>query len=175
MSTAKLNHDEADAARRKIFIVAAIVSALLIAALVFWATRSRPNGSANQQPRLEGAIRSDSAEFALLRERIIVDFNPDDDATESTRPVGDIVMNLRPRIRNFTGRTINGLELQATVVDLANNPVRQRFKIAIPNAETGHAELEPNKVLVVPIMMEGLSKDSERANIRIEVTGVKFK
>jgi len=171
--SAKLN-DEADASRRKIFIIAAIVSALLIAALVFWATRSGTNGAA-QQPRLEGAIRADSPEFAQLRERIVVDFNADDDAFESTRPVGDIVMTLRPKVRNFTGRTITGLELLATVVDLDNNPVRQRTRIAIPNAETGQSELEHNKILVVSILMEGFNKDDVRANIRVEVTGVKFK
>lgn len=171
--SAKVN-DEAEASRRKIFIIAAIVSALLIAALVFWATRSGTNNVAGQQPQLEGAIRVDSPEFAQLREKIIVEPEPDE-ATQSTRPVGDIVMTLRPKVRNFTGRTITGLELLATVVDLDNNPVRQRTRIAIPDAETGQSELEHNKVLVVPIRMEGFKKEDVRANIRVEVTGVRFK
>ena len=174
MSAAKFNHDADDASRRQIFIGAAIVSALLIAALVFWATRSG-DGEAGQQPRLEGAIRADSPEFAQLRERVVVDFDPNENAFESSRPVGDIVMTLRPRVRNFTGRTISGLELLATVVDLSGNPVRQRTKIAVPNAETGLAELEHNKVLEPTIIMEGFKKDDVRANIRIEVTGVRFK
>lgn len=165
---------DADASRRKIFIIVAIVSALLIAALVFWVTRSGTNTVAGQQPRLEGAIRADSPEFAGLRGKIIVEPEPDE-ATESTRPVGDIVMTLRPKVRNFTGRTINGLELLATVVDLDNKPVRQRTRIAIPDVETGQSELEHNKVLVVPIRMEGFSKDDVRANIRVELTGVRFK
>lgn len=173
MSGVKTNHDDVDASRRKIFIIAGIVSALLIAALVFWATRSGTNGAA-QQPRLEGAMRADSPEFAQVRDKIVVEPEPDE-ATESPRPAGDIVMTLRPKVRNFTGRTITGLELLAMVVDLDNKPVRQRFKIAIPNAETGQAELEPNKVMVVPILMEGFRKDDVRANIRVEVTGVKFR
>jgi hypothetical protein len=175
MSGVKTNNDDVDASRRKIFIIAAIVSALLVAALVFWATRSGTNDAAGQQPRLEGAIRADSAEFAQLRDKIVVDFDPDEHAFESPRPVGDIVMTLRPKVRNFTGRTISGLELLATVVDLAGNPVRQRTRIAVPNAETGQAELENNKVLELSILMEGFKKDEVRANIRIEVTGVKFK
>jgi hypothetical protein len=173
--SAKPNTDAADASRRKIFIITAIASALLIALLVFWATRSRSNGAAGQQPQLAGALRAGAPEFAQARERIVVDFNPDENAFEATRPVGDIVMTLRPKVRNFTGRTIDGLELLATVVDLEGKPVRQRTKIAIPNAETGRAELENNKVMEVPIMMEGFKKDDVRANIRIEVTGVKFK
>jgi hypothetical protein len=171
MSGVKTNNDDLDASRRKIFIGAAVVSALLIAALVFWATRSGTSG-AIEQPRLAGAIRSDAPEFAQLRERLVVDFNPDDHALESTRAIGDVVINMTPKVRNFTGRTINGLELQATVIDLAGNPVQQRTVIAIPNRQP---ELEPNKVLEVPIRMEGFKKDDVRANIRIELTGVKFK
>ncbi|HEX8424546.1 MAG TPA: hypothetical protein VF634_14155 [Pyrinomonadaceae bacterium] len=171
MSAVKTNNDDLDASRRKIFIGAAIVSALLIAALVFWATRSGPSGPI-QQPQLAGAIRADSPEFAQIRERLIVDFNPDDHALESTRAVGDVVINMTPKVRNFTGRTVNGLELQATVVDLGGNPVQQRTIIAIPNRQP---ELEHNKVMEVPIRMEGFQKDDVRANIRIELTGVKFK
>jgi len=174
MSGVKTNNDDVDASRRKIFVIAAIVSALLIAALVFWATRSGTSG-AGQQPRLEGALRADSPEFAQIRDKIVVDFDPDENAFESPRPVGDIVMTLRPKVRNFTGRTLTGLELLATVVDLAGNPVRQRTKIAIPNAETGQTELDNNKVLELSILMEGFKKDEVRANIRIEVTGVRFK
>jgi hypothetical protein len=171
MSTVKSNHDDAEASRRKIFFIAAIASAVLIAALIFWATRA-PTEVAGQQPQLAGALRADAPEFAQVRERVVVDFNPDDHAFESTRAIGDIIINMTPKVRNFTGRTLNGLELQATVVDLAGNPIQQRTVIAIPARQP---ELEPNKVLEVPIRMEGFNKDETRANIKVEVTGVKFK
>ncbi|HEX8635508.1 MAG TPA: hypothetical protein VF703_15285 [Pyrinomonadaceae bacterium] len=168
--SAKPNTD-ADDARRKIFIITAIASALLIALLVFWATRPGSSG-AGQQPQLAGALRAGAPEFAQVRELLIVDFNPDDHALVSTRAIGDEVINMTPKVRNFTGRTLNGLELQATVVDLAGNPIQQRTVIVIPNRQP---ELENNKVLEVPIRMEGFKKDDGRANIRVEVTGVKFK
>ncbi|HEV2800449.1 MAG TPA: hypothetical protein VGW12_08130 [Pyrinomonadaceae bacterium] len=170
--SAKPNTDDADATRRKVFIGAAIASALLIALLVFWATRSGSD-TAGQQPQLAGALRAGSPEFEAARQRIVVDFNPDDDAFESTRAVGDIVMTMRPKVRNFTGRTLNGLELQSTVVDLAGNPIRSRTIIAIPSDR--QPELEQNKVMEVPIMIEGFKKEDVRANIRIEVSGVRFK
>jgi hypothetical protein len=171
--SAKSNTDAADDSRRKIFIITAIASALLVALLVFWATRPG-TGGAGQQPQLAGALREGTPEFALAREKIVIEPEPDE-ATESPRPAGDIVMTLRPKVRNFTGRTITGLELLATVVDLDERPVRQRTKIAVPNAEAGQAELENNKILVVPILMEGFRKEDVRANIRVVVTGVKFK
>ncbi len=37
------------------------------------------------------------------------------------------------------------------------------------------AELEPNRTLAVPIMIDGLNKDVLPANIKVELTGVKFK
>lgn len=171
MSTIRANTEEADASRRKIFIAVALVTALLVALLVYWMTR--PGDAPAGPPRLEGAVRSDAPEFAQIKERVVVEFIAEQDAYESTRAVGDIVMTLRPKVRNFTGRTLSGLELKATVVDLEGNPVRERTVVAIPAA--GRAELENNKVAEVPIMMEGFTKDQVRANVRVEVTGVRFK
>ena len=171
MSTIRANTEEADASRRKIFIAVALLTALLVAGLVYWMTR--PGDGAAGPPRLEGALRADAPEFAQVRERVVVEFVPDQDAYESTRAVGDIVMTLRPKVRNFTGRTLSGLELKATIVDLEGNPVRERTVIAIP--ASGRTELENNKVAEVPIMLEGFSKNDVRANARVEVTGVRFK
>jgi hypothetical protein len=163
---------ETDSSRKTIFIAVGLASAALIALLVWWAMRPAPPA---QQPHLENAIRADSPEFAQWRERVVIDFIPDEDAFESPRAVGDIVMTLRPKVRNFSGRTISGLELKATVVDLDGKPVRERTVIAIPNGAAGVSELEPNKVAVVPIMMEGFKQTDTRANIKIEMTGVRFK
>ena len=169
MSTAKESIESADATRRKVFIVVGLVTALVVALMVFWATRARPRNDRDAQPRLENALRAGAPEFEQLRPRVVVDFVPDDDATESTRPLGDIVMEMRPRVRNFTGRTITGLELQATVVDLDNQPLQTKTVLPVPRIQ---AELENNKVLAVPIRMEGFRKTDVRANIRIEVTGL---
>ncbi|HLL76649.1 MAG TPA: hypothetical protein VK421_15450 [Pyrinomonadaceae bacterium] len=171
MSTIRANTEEADASRRKIFVIIALVTALVVAGLVYWATR--PGGGGGEQPRLEGAFRAGSPEFAQAKDRVVVEFIADQDAYESTRAVGDIVMTLRPKVRNFTGRTLSGLELKATVVDLEGRPVRERTVIAIPSS--GRAELENNRVAEVPIMMEGFAKEDVRANVRVEVTGVRFK
>ena len=170
MATTKESIEAADATRRKVFIVVGLATALLVALMVFWATRERPRNDRDAQPRLQNALRAGAPEFEQLRSRVVVDFVPDDDATESPRPLGDIVMEMRPKVRNFTGRTITGLELQATVVDLENRPLQTKTVIAVPRAE--QAELEPNKVLTVPIRMEGFKKTDVRANIRVEVTGL---
>ncbi len=170
MSTAKENVEATDATRRKVFIVVGLATALLVALMVFWATRERPRNDRDMQPRLQNAVRAGAPEFEQLRSRVVVDFVADEDATESPRPLGDIVMELRPKVRNFTGRTLTGLELQATVVDLENKPLQTKTVIAIPRAD--QPELEPNKVLTVPIRMEGFKKTDVRANIKIDLTGL---
>ena len=119
-------------------------------------------------------MRAGAPEFAQLRPNIVVDFVPDEDAYESTRPLGDIVMELHPKIRNFTGRTLTGLELQASVVDLEGKPVQTHTYI-FPHPPQTTFELEPNKVLTPALVMEGFKKEDVRANIKINVTGFTVK
>lgn len=170
MSQTEKNVVEADSTRRNIFIGVALVSALLVAAVVYLVTRPGPQSA---EPRLENALRAGSPEFDQHRERVVIDFDPDENATTGVRALGDLVVNMKPTIRNFTGRTITGLELHAVAVDLENKVMKERTVIAIPR--TGAAELDPNKTLDVPIMLEGLSKDILPANLRVELTGVRFK
>ncbi len=81
-------------------------------------------------------------------------------------------MTLQTTVRNFTGRTITGLEMRAAVVDLQGQPVKERTVIIIPNRQT---ELEPNRTLLVPIVIDGMSKEADRANIVMEVAAIKIK
>ncbi|MDQ3684919.1 MAG: hypothetical protein M3430_04880 [Acidobacteriota bacterium] len=170
MSQPEKNIVEADTTRRNIFIGIALVSALLVAGVVYLVTRPSSQGV---EPRLENALRTGSPEFDQYRERIVIDFDPDENATRGVRALGDLVVNMKPTIRNFTGRTISGLELHAAAVDLEGKVMKERTVIAIPRS--GAAELAPNKTLNVPIMLEGMSKDILPANLRIELTGVRFK
>jgi hypothetical protein len=40
---------------------------------------------------------------------------------------------------------------------------------------TRQAELEPNKTMLVQVMLDGMSDADDRANIKMEVTGFRFK
>jgi hypothetical protein len=170
MATAKESVEAADATRRKVFIVVGLATALLVALMVYWAVRPRTPNNSSAELRLPNALRAGSPEFAELHPKIVVDFVPDEDAFESTRPLGDIVMELHPKVRNFTGRTLTGLELQATVVDLEKKPVQTHTYVFPHPPETSFA-LEPNKVLTPSLVMEGFKKEDVRANIKIDVTG----
>ena len=76
-------------------------------------------------------------------------------------------------MRNFTGRTLRGLEIKGSVVDRQGQPVRERTVVVIPTQQ--QPELEPNRTMLVVIRIEGMTDADDRANIKMEVTGFKFK
>lgn len=156
---------------RTLIIVVAIIAALLIAALFYFLMRATGGGTVT--PILAGAIRQGSTEFEQYRSQIVVD---EPEATEARRPLGDIVMTLQTTVRNFTGKTLSGLEVQGAVVNHQDQPVKQKTVVAIPSVVPGGiTELPPNKTAVVRIVLDGMTETDDRANIRMEITGFKFK
>jgi hypothetical protein len=154
--------------RRTLIIVIAIVAAVVIALFLYLLMRAS-GGTSNAEPTLQGAIRQGSPEFEQYRPRIVLD---QPEAEEAKRALGDTVMSLHTTVRNFTGRTLNGLEVKAAVVDHQGKVVKERTVVVVP---TRLPELEPNKTMTVQVMLEGFSDTDDRANIKMEVTGFKFK
>jgi len=154
--------------RRTLIIFVAIVAAVVIA-LLFYILMRASGGTGNAEPALQGAIRQGSPEFEQYRSRIVLD---QPEAEEAKRALGDTVMSLHTTVRNFTGRTLNGLEVRAAVVDHQGKVVKERTVTALP---TKQPELEPNKTMTVQVMLEGMSDSDDRANIKMEVTGFRFK
>ncbi len=158
---------ELDDSRRKVIMGAAVVAAILIAFVFYLLLRA--SGGGPEQPTLEGAIRAGSPEFEQYHSRIVLDAP---EADEARRALGDIVMSLRTTVRNFTGRTLNGLEVRAAVVDQDGNPVKVRTVVVVP---TRQAELQPNRTLPIQVMLEGMTDSDIRADIRMEVIAFRFK
>ena len=159
---------EASESNRTLIIGVAVVAAIVIAALFY--VLMRVGGGTNAgDPTLQAAIRAGSPEFEEYKSKIILD---DPEATEAKRALGDIVMTLSTTVRNLTGKTLNGLEMRAAVVDYEGKPVKERTVIVIPARQ---AELLPNKTLPVNITLEGMSETDARANIKMEIVAFKFK
>ncbi len=154
---------------RKIIIIVAIVAAIVLATLFYFLMRAS-SGPRSADPVLQGAIRAGAPEWNELAPKIVLDAP---EATEAKRALGDIVMNLQTTARNFTGRTLAGLEVKGTVVNRQGQPVRERTVVAVPTSQ--NPELEPNRTMLVNIRLEGMTDADERSNIKMEVTGFKFK
>ena len=153
---------------RTLIIVVAVAAAVVVAIFIgflMWASAGRGGG----EPTLQGAIRSGSPEFDKNKPNIVLD---EPEAFEAKRALGDLTMTLRTTVRNLTGKTINGLEVYGAVVDYEGKPIKQRTVVVVP---TRQPELAPNKTMLVQMMLEGMSENDPRANIKMEVTGFKFK
>jgi hypothetical protein len=157
-----------DKSPRAIIIVVAVIAAVLIGGVFYLLMRKSMRESPPLQ--LDNAIRAGSPDFERYKKLIALD---DPEADESPRALGDIVMTLHTTARNFTGRTIIGLEVHAAVVDHQNQPVKQRTVVVIPLADRD--ALEPNKTMFVGVRLEGMTESDDRANIKMEVTAFRFK
>jgi len=78
-------------------------------------------------------------------------------------------MTLSTTVRNFTGRTITGLEIKGSVVDHDGKTVKENTVIVIPIKQV--PELEPNKTMHASVLLEGFTDSDDRANIKMEITG----
>ena len=160
--------------RTTLIIVVAAIAAVLIGGLFY--VLMRKSAAPTPSATLQGAIRRGSPDWDKYSKLIVLDDPgdcPEDGsrfcAYQSNRGLGDITMTLRAIVRNFTGRTITGLEVTAAVVDHQDQPVRQRTRIVVPWA--GASELLPNKTTPISVTIDGFTDTDDRANVRMEVTG----
>ena len=91
--------------------------------------------------------------------------------TEQIHPFNSLAIDLTATVKNNTGRTISGLEMRGAIVDPQNSTVRERTVMVIPARQTA---LEPGEAIAVSVLLEGINKDSERADMVLEVTGIRF-
>jgi hypothetical protein len=161
---------ETTESNRTLIIVVAVAAAVLIAGLFYGLMRL--GGARTPAPTLQGAIRPGNPEFDKNKPNIVLD-TPE--AFEGKRALGDTWMTLKTTVRNLTGKTLNGLEITGSVVDYEGKPIKQRAVIVVPSEATGVAELAANKTMPVQMMLEGFKDTDPRANIKMEVTGFKFK
>jgi hypothetical protein len=160
---------EASESNRTLIIVVAVIAAIAIAGL-FYGLMHFVGGGRSADTGLQGAIRAGSPQFEANKANIVLD---EPEATEAKRALGDITMTLQTTVRNLTGKTLNGLEIHAAVVDYEGKPVKERTVVVVPSER--QAELAPNKTLQVNVALDGMSDADARANIKMEVTGFKFK
>ena len=152
-----------DKSRRTLIIVVAVIAAVFIGG--FFYLLLRKSVAPSTVTTLQGAVRPGSPEWDKYAKLIALD---DPEADEAKRALGDTVMTLQTTARNFTGKTITGLEIRASVVDHDGKPVKQRTLAVIPGRQT---ELDPNKTMRVAIVLDGFTDEDDRANIKMEVAG----
>lgn len=148
---------------RTLVIIVAVIATLVVGG--FFYVLLRKSAAPSAPPALQGAIRPGSPDWDKYSKLIARD---DPEADEAKRALGDTVMTLHTTVRNFTGRTITGLEVWGAVVDSDGKPVKQRTVVVIPGRQP---ELDPLKTMKVSIVIDGFTDEDNRANIKMEVAG----
>lgn len=163
MSAFGRSREEGDKSRRIIFIAVGLAAAVLVAGLAYWA--SRPSAAPGEE-RLEGAVRPGSPDFPGA-DKLIVEFDPNENAEIGPTALGPWAVTFLPVVRNFTGRTVSGLEFRLSGMDVKGQVIRER--VAINREEIG-----PNRVARPPLSIN-FPQDNKPANLKLELIGVRFK
>jgi hypothetical protein len=160
MSSFGAKREEPDKSRLVIYAGVAVLALLLVGGLAYLATRptQRPG-----EERLEGAVRPGEPGFP--GDKLVVDFDPDEQATIGENSLGNYVVTMKPTVRNFTGRTVNGLEFRAAGLDINGNVIRERTYVT-------EEEVETNKTASPAV---GLNFPNRPAQLKLELKGVRFK
>jgi hypothetical protein len=149
------------------------IGTLVVAGLLFIGTTgfysTCTSRQVAQQQQLEGAVREGTPEFEALTKKIVIQTD-ENNTMQSPTGMGTITMFIRGKIRNFTGKTLTGLEIRTTVIDQLEKPVKEKTLIVVPNQQE---KLESNQTMPVSVMIEGFSKDDDRAMIRWKVTAIR--
>ena len=162
MSSFGAKREERDKSRLVIYAGVALLALLLAGGLAYLATR--PTQKPGEE-HLAGAVRPGSPDFP--GNKLVVDFDPDENATIGANALGNYVVTMKPTVRNFTGRTVNGLEFRAAGLDLKGNTIRERTYVT-------EEEIEMNKT-ASPAIGLNFPSDNRPAQLKLELTGVRFK
>lgn len=146
-----------------------IVAALIIGGLATWFALTSAPSVANE-PRLENAVRAGDKDFDYYKQRIAIE--PNVDFSQDMQSIsGGLSMKLVAVVRNFTGKTITGLEVVGSVVDKNGNVVKEKNAIVIPTNVI--QSLDNNKSTPITIFIDGFDKKDDRANIKFRLNAVR--
>lgn len=152
----------------KIFIVAILIAVYLVGGAI-WFLSKKPSMQQQVDNSMDGAFRAGSPEFDALTKRIVI--QTDEDRTiQSPIGLGTIVMSIGGQIKNLTGKTVTGLEINVAVIDSFGKPVKDKTLIVVPLQYT---KMNPNETAEVTVRIDGFDPKDDRANIRWKVTAIK--
>ena len=155
---------------KNMVFLAAIGVGLLIVLAFLGLVSLKSSTKQIQTQALEDAFREGSPEFEKYTKKIVAETD-EDRTTYSPTGMGTIMMSIRGRIRNITGKTLSGLEIKVAVIDSFGKPIKEKMTVVIPKEDV--TKLEHGQILPVQVTIEGFSKEDDRANIRWKVTAIK--
>jgi hypothetical protein len=143
------------------------IGIVAVAGLLIWLLTS-PSQQRQQLPQLQGALR-EGAQFEELKKKIVVEREVDY-TTETKNIAGNLQVNIAGMVRNFTGKTITGLEVVGSVVNKDGIVVREKAAVVVPVLQE---QIAPNKTLPIRVSVDGFEEKDDRADIRWRISAIK--
>lgn len=151
----------------KLFWIVMVIGVLIFGGLIAYFL-SQPTPLV-QEVKLQNAVRAGAPEFEALKSRVLV-LEQRDLGTQAQNAAGGIEMRLPAVVKNFSGKTLTGLEVVASVVDDDDKMIKEKTAILIP---TQIDPIENNKSALVSVSIAGFSPKDNRANFKYRVTAIK--
>lgn len=148
--------------------IGGIVVALAIVAGAIWMLSLRPSFEDQTAKFLEGAFREGSPEYASINKDILI--SKDDNTVESPTGMGTISMFIKGNILNRSKKTITALEVNVSVINQQNQPIREKNVVVVPVQQP---VLTPGQSIPITVNLAGFDRKDDRANINFKVTAVK--
>jgi hypothetical protein len=167
-----LDNDKEKRGVNKVLVGAMLVAAALIAGAIWlWTFQPSFEEQKQQQQQIVGAFLEGSPEFEGYTKNLVITTDLDR-TTQSPLGLGTIQMNIQGDIRNKGDKTINGLEVNVSVVDTKNQTIKEKKVKVIPANQI--EKLSPGEITHVIVPMDGFNKKDDRANVRWKVTAIRF-
>lgn len=153
----------------KILLAALAVGAVVVAGAIGLIWKFQSTAQEQREQALAGAVREGSPEFDALTRRIIIE-NDAQNTWESPLGIGTIMMSIAGKIKNNSDKTITGLEIRVSVLDMSGKPVKETIETIVPERLP---RLGPRQETKVVVRIEGFNPDDDRARVNWKVTAIK--
>lgn len=152
----------------KNFLVAFLIAAVLIAVGIGLLSL-QPSFEEQKAQKLEGAFLEGTPQFAEITKDLIIETDFDK-TVQSPTAFGTVMMAINGTIRNKGNKTIDGLEINVSVVTQKNEVLKEKRILVVP---VQHSVLTPGQLIPVALTLDGFDKKDDRANIRWKVTAIR--
>ncbi|MBA2378835.1 MAG: hypothetical protein H0V76_04595 [Blastocatellia bacterium] len=149
------------------FIIGGLIGVVLIAIVAIYILQ-QPSREEQIATVLATAHQPGAPEFEELAKDIVI--STGENTVESPNAFGSISMFIVGTVRNNGQRLITVLEVNAAVVDLEENVIREKRVLVVPAQQP---QLGAESSVPVTLSIDGFSTKDDRANIRWSVTAIR--
>ncbi len=149
-------------------IIGALIGVVAIG-LVVALLMQTPSMEDQKAAVLADALHLGDPQFEQLTNDIVVETG--ENTVESPNAFGKISMYIAGNVKNKGTRTFNGLSVNAAVVDIKNNVLKEKDVLVVP---TQRAQIAPGETIPITLEIAGFDRKADRANIRWKVTAIRL-